>query len=108
MRIADMGDMGTHVAGRRVKIGNWHYMDRIDGLDESRIVRYVYHYGTCMGVLSAEAGRAGWGLVEFHPWNMGWGSVSDQNGMNAILRRACVPLVYRRNGGVARYEEVTA
>lgn len=103
MRIADMGDMSTHRAGRTVRCGNWHHIDGVEANgDPSVILRYVYHRGTCMGVLVAD--EAGWGRTEFVAYTMGWGSVSDQNGMNAILRRAGIPLVYRRNGGHARYE----
>lgn len=107
MRIADMGDMGTHKAGKTVRVGKWHYVDGVQpNGDPSVRLRYVYHYGTCMAVLIT--GLIHGGEVGFVPYTMGWGSVSDQNGMNAILRRAGVPLVYRRNGGEARYEEVAA
>lgn len=105
MRIADMGNMATHKAGRSVRVGNWHYVDGYEANgDESVTLRYVYHRGTCMGVLVGNV-RTG-AEVGFVSYTMGWGSVSDQNGMNAVLRRAGVPLVYRRNGGHARYEYV--
>jgi len=40
----------------------------------------------------------------FQPESVGWGSVSDQQGMNKIL--ANYSWRYRRNGGVPRYEEI--
>lgn len=83
-------------AGRNVKVGNWSIRDvRLDGLDE----RYVYHYETLMGGFTRVHGLDTW---EFVPVSVGHGSVSDQNGVNRILRGT--GWNYRRNGGRPRYE----
>ena len=82
--------------GRDVKVGNWRLVDvRYGDRDERRI----YHYGTLMGAFVQVHGVDTW---EFVPVSTGWGSVSDQNGMNRILWRT--GWNYRRNGGRPRYE----
>jgi len=32
-------------------------------------------------------------------YSLGWGSVSDQGGMNKVFRELCIPLYYSRKGG---------
>jgi hypothetical protein len=44
------------------------------------------------------------GVLVFSPESAGWGSASDQQGMNKIL--ANYGWRYRRNGGEARYERI--
>lgn len=87
--------------GRNVRLGNWSLQDvRHDGYDERRIV----HHGTHMGSFVVTPGRyaTGW---EFAPVSTGWGSASDQQGMNRILTGT--GWTYRRNGGRPRYEHVS-
>ena len=73
MRVRDL----AHKAG---KAGTWKRYDTANGFD-------VYHYTTRM--LSVED----YSIVYT---NMGWGSVSDQNGMNQILRELGSSLYYSR------------
>jgi len=55
--------------------------------------RQVYHYGTLMGefVLLSD------GVWGFEPVSTGWGSVSDQQGMNKML--GGTGWYYSRKGG---------
>ena len=56
---------------------------------------YLYHYSTCMLV---------WDFYDpaneaTLDYSLGWGSVSDQGGMNKVFRELCIPLYYSRKGG---------
>lgn len=96
MKLADIGDLTTFrspYTGRVRKIGNWSFYDNCDG------VRTVYHYGTEMGQFHYENSDSVWYFV---PTSVGWGSASDQQGMNKILKN--FGWGYRRNNGEARYE----
>jgi len=82
-------------AGRCRIVGNWTYTDTLDE-DTGLMHRYVAHRGTVMGEFYCW--RSVW---MFAPLSIGWGSVSDQNGMNKIMPNGWR---YRRNGGNPRYE----
>lgn len=92
MKLADIGNVAEnfHSSGRVRKVGNWSYYDNCDR------VRTVYHYGTEMGRFVPT--KFGW---EFVPVSTGWGSVSDQGGMNKIIRS--YGWYYTRKNGEARY-----
>lgn len=96
MKIADMSPTVTPwVAGRTRRVGKWSYADMINR-NGSRI-RMVYHYTTLMvGFVE----RDGW-----EPWTImvGHGSVSDQNGVNKLLKD--FGYYYSRKGG-AKVERV--
>ena len=97
MKLADIGDLFTHGDSLRPrKVGAWSYWDTADSEGDTRI---VYHYGTEMGRFHYENGDCVWYFV---PTSTGWGSASDQQGMNKILKN--FGWCYRRNGGEARYE----
>jgi len=78
------------------KCGRWSYADEINFI--GRRERFVIHHGTIMGVFTEFSEDDVWG---FTPISTGWGSASDQQGMNKIMPTAWR---YRRNGGHARYE----
>lgn len=103
-KLADIGNVDNFRSGRSVKVGAWRVIDlrHVDGTRD----RLIYHYGTHMGTLAF--GTSGM-FTTFVPYSMGWGSVSDQGGMNKILAAAGLPLRYRRDakGGGARYEQVS-
>lgn len=80
--------------GRCRKVGAWTYTDVVDS---NGMHRFVAHHGTIMGEFVSLSGLV-WG---FAPLSIGWGSVSDQNGMNKIMPSGWR---YRRNGGNPRYE----
>jgi hypothetical protein len=123
MKLADIGDIvGTGFCnGRTRKVGNWSFSDSSDYVNGAvrtkeavRLwklsplnrsfcgsVRSVYHYGTLMGAFVLTKDEQTW---EFTPISVGWGSASDQQGMNKML--ANYGWRYRRNGGSARYERV--
>lgn len=96
MKLADIGDLTTFRSSGKVRtVGRWSFYDN-DNME-----RTVYHYGTEMGRFQYEPSESNW---EFFPISTGWGSVSDQQGMNKILKG--FGWVYRRNGGNARYERI--
>jgi hypothetical protein len=82
--------------GSERKCGNWTYADKINSIGQR--VRYVSHHGTVMGYFKDCDPIFGW---LFLPVSTGWGSASDQQGMNKIMGSEWK---YRRNGGHARYE----
>ena len=80
-------------AGKVRKVGAWRFEDIEDIECE---IRQVFHYDTLMGQFE---NTPQWGWT-FEPISTGWGSASDQQGMNKIMRGEWT---YRRNGGDARY-----
>lgn len=91
MKLADIGNMATFRSSGKVrKVGNWSYYDNCGGM------RTVYHYGTEMGRFVPNNGE-----YVFVPVSTGWGSVSDQGGMNKIIRN--YGWYYSRKGGEATY-----
>ena len=94
MKLADIGDLTTFRSSGKVRtVGRWSFYDN------DNTERVVYHYGTEMGRFAMEDS-----VWYFVPTSVGWGSVSDQQGMNKIL--SGFGWVYRRNGGNARYERI--
>ena len=84
-------------AGRCRKVGHWTYSDYED---DTSVTRVVAHRDHVMGqfVLPKPNETKGW---DFVPISTGWGSASDQQGMNKIMPTGWK---FRRNGGHARYE----
>lgn len=105
MKIADMSPTVTAFRDGRARRVNdsWRMID-FRYADDGRPVRLVYHYGTRMGQFVGSHPTTP--IWEFQPISVGWGSVSDQNGMNKILRD--FGFVYRRDykGGGPRYERI--
>lgn len=101
MKLAQIGDFVAvpWVYGRCRNVSSWRYLDT---MTENKVrVRSVYHYGTLMGSFILAKDEVRW---VFQPESAGWGSVSDQQGMNKML--ANYGWRYRRNHGVARYERI--
>lgn len=98
MRLENIGDFTAMPwrAGTR-KVGKWSVQDMGNPYDGW--ARHVVHHGTHMGTFYSAHG-AEW---TFTPECTGWGSVSDQQGMNKII--APYGWRYVRKGG-ARYERV--
>ena len=82
--------------GSERKCGKWSYQDILDSAGRKR--RYIKHHGTVMGSFTERGYKDVW---LFLPISTGWGSASDQQGMNKIMPTGWK---YRRNGGHARYE----
>ncbi len=80
--------------GKNRKVGQWGYYDF---WSDDKMIRVVSHHGTVLGRFVSVTGYE-WG---FSPVSVGWGSVSDQNGMNKIMPNGWK---FRRNGGCPRYE----
>ena len=55
----------------------------------------LYHYSTCMLVWDPYDPANEASL----DYSLGWGSVSDQHGMNKVFRELGIPLYYSRKGG---------
>jgi len=106
MKLADIGDLTTFRSSGKIRtVGRWSFYDN-DNTEFPKVPseRVVYHYGTEMGrFVNCHEYRHldSWYFV---PTSVGWGSVSDQQGMNKIL--SGFGWVYRRNGGNARYERI--
>lgn len=98
MKLQDIGELITFGDSLRVrKVGNWSFLDT---QDDTGSIRIVYHYGTEMGRFFVND-KMEWG---FQPVSTGWGSVSDQGGMNKIIRN--FGWYYSRKGGEAKYLEI--
>ncbi len=86
--------------GKTRRVSTWESKDVVATLGgEPRECRQIWHYTTLMGEFYKMDGR--WVFV---PCSVGWGSVSDQKGMNQILDG--MGMAYRRNGGNPRYDYV--
>ena len=83
------------------RVGNWWREDRayINADDSVTLIVTIGHYSTPM--LSLGYVRDAWCVLDY--W-LGRGSVSDQNGVNTILRDIGSSLYYSRRGG-AHYVE---
>ena len=97
--------------GRNLNIGNWSIVDAVDcdGIE----FRQVFHYGTLMGEwyrlvpnYTTNQGANEHEVFQFAPLSTGHGSVSDQQGMNRIVRGS--GWRFLRSGGVARYEHAAS
>lgn len=66
-------------------------------------VRVIRHYSTTMLVLALDANGRPTG--EVLDWNTGRGSISDQQGVNRILRDIGSPLRYHRGRGSSDIRE---
>lgn len=78
--------------GKVRNVGNWSYMDSVTHFGYK--VRVVFHYTTTMGKFVTDGHSGTWA---FQPISTGWGSVSDQGGMNKILKGT--GWYYSRKGG---------
>jgi hypothetical protein len=85
--------------GVRKNVGNWSFVDNVDG---NFSYRQILHHGTLMGEFYTDRLNINWG---FAPLSTGWGSASDQMGMNKILKD--FGWTFRRNGGEPRFEHVS-
>lgn len=81
--------------GRAGSRGSWRVEKACDS-DHYRGQEYeLWHYGTRM-LLWRESMALG---VEILDYDTGYGSVSDQGGMNKAFRTLCVPYRFDRAGG---------
>jgi hypothetical protein len=85
--------------GSERKCGKWTYADvtKVLSADVHVRERYIKHHGTVMGFFTEREPN----VWVFLPISTGWGSASDQQGMNKIMGSEWK---YRRNGGNPRYE----
>lgn len=102
MKVRDLSPLVTRfnatTTKRRVyKASTWQAVDYVDSdvFGKGIMVREIWHYSTHMGTFSSDGGA--W---KFEPVSIGWGSVSDQKGMNQIMEG--IGFRYVRKGG-ARY-----
>jgi hypothetical protein len=78
------------------KAGAWEIRYPSTHAGEYRIAQ-LWHYNTCMLT---------WDTINpadpaYLDYDIGWGSVSDQNGMNTAFRILRIPLYYNRAGGAS-------
>lgn len=91
MKVADISPKVTDwKLGQTRKVSSWRFVDSVeDGLSS----REVFHYDTLMGIFM-ETPQWGWC---YEPISIGWGSVSDQKGINQLQDE----WYYSRKGGEA-------
>lgn len=100
-----LSDMHPTVTGwkhnKTYVVSTWSFKDDhdIDG-NERRIVT---HHRTDMGEF---INSPVWGWI-FEPWSVGHGSVSDQQGMNQILRGEWTYLRNNKHPRYVAYDDVT-
>lgn len=88
MSIRDIIVRGKGIAGAwRVE------RDELDG----ETVCHLYHYSTKM-LSWRESEPTDETILDY---SLGWGSVSDQNGMNTAFRALGIPLYFSRAGGAS-------
>lgn len=99
MRTADLAPhMQGWREGRKVRAHAWTAVDsRLGGI----LVRDIYHYTTRMGTFIQDGNGGPW---LFSPVSVGFGSVSDAQGMNKITSRYGWWMRRDRRGGGPRWE----
>lgn len=106
MRIKDLRpDVTAWRDGQTLNAGKWHAVDVTHSAYPPALwpQRVVYHYGTEMVRFDARTTEATeWDVLDV---STGWGSVSDQQGVNQLV--SDYGFIYRRNGG-ARIEQVAS
>lgn len=100
-----MSSIESIVRARKGTAGAWR-VTRVVNSEGSALIDDVFqlwHYGTCM--LEWHESEMGATLTRV---NTGWGSVSDQNGVNKALRVLGMNMRYRRDarGGGPRVERI--
>lgn len=102
MRIRDLAT-APFVPGKDRRAGNWSSSDAIQGFHYQRT---IWHYSTV--VLTFDPTEPQVGEPRSLWIGLGHGSVSDQQGINDLLRAAGLPFTYRRDfrGGGPRIEMV--
>lgn len=81
---------------RTRKLGNWTITVEQD-LDPTLTFHQIRHYGTQMLTWNSMPTNPR-DVVSASGW-LGWGSVSDQNGMNEFLLTLSIPVYFSRKGG---------
>lgn len=92
MTIKDLVLKGTHKSSAGSN-GSWRVFE--DEIDGKVTVRILYHYDHRM----LRWNRDNPTDPEHLDYSTGWGSVSDQGGMNTAFRTLGIPLYFSRNGG---------
>lgn len=97
-RVAELSPINGmgFVCRRHYTASSWRAVDCAG--DDGGQFRVIYHYQIRMGEFFRDAAHGPW---EFQPISTGWGSKSDQQGMNQIMRGTGW---YLRRAGGARYE----
>lgn len=89
MKTADLARVPFN-PGATHRAGAWTAYDRTQPYGAFRDERVVYHYTTPMLRLDMSTG-------DVQILSLGWGSVSDQQGVNKVLQAAGVEMRYARN-----------
>ena len=77
------------------KAGNW----RVKIIEHDFTLEHeIWHYGTCM-LIYVTAGHSKDGRLVEASGCLGYGSVSDQGGMNRLMYALDIPIYYSRKGG---------
>lgn len=81
---------------RTRKLGSWT-ITVLQDLDPTLTFHEIRHYDTQMLIWSSMPTNPRY-VVSASGW-LGWGSVSDQNGMNEFLQTLSIPVYFSRQGG---------
>lgn len=83
--------------------GKWRSSNEATALDGHNGQRYrvrnIFHYSTLMLAFGLDASGNWDGNVDTVYASTGYGSVSDQNGMNKLFARQAMPFSFSRAGG---------
>lgn len=99
MKIEQLSPVRTPFkVGKKLRASSWASEDVVDSFGDN--VRRIFHYDTLM--CEFVGSEDGWwcGVL-----SVGIGSVSDQNGMNTLLRTLETSVRYYRDGGRPRYSQ---
>ena len=86
-----MASIASIIKAKKGKAGHWEVFRVIE--DDDAEVCQLYHYSTLM---------LQWRLIDpkdsnYLEYNDGWGSVSDQNGLNTAFKILGIPLYFARS-----------
>jgi len=89
-----MATIKSIIQKRKGTAGNWQ-VNQVTRTDDYVVCCQLWHYGTMMLEWRELNPRD----EDYLDYALGWGSVSDQNGMNIAFRELNLPLYYSRRGG---------
>lgn len=103
--IRDLADGNAHAGSG----GAWRSVTEDFTVDTRRSYKWrtIFHYETVMLAFALNDEGKWDGNTDNVVYNIGHGSVSDQNGMNKLFRHMNMPLYFVRQGG-ARIERTSS
>jgi hypothetical protein len=107
MKVQDLAPTVTPFTEyKSFKASSWSSTDDYEWMDGVQIcVRQIFHYDTLMAEFHSawDAEAKEWDAWTTKVVSTGWGSVSDQKGMNQLLTAVGSAMRYSRKGGQGNY-----